>query len=105
QQAAVKAIQLNHKAGRDRLAVNPAHAALALMKTAHAEDERRSKVRERLNAMRQTNQLRGAVPDRFRAQAGRAMQALGRVMEPDPQSQLRQAAQAGRALSSEERAN
>ncbi len=105
QQVALRAIQLNHKAGRDGAALNPAQAALALMKTAAAEDSRRTKVLERLNAMRQTNQLRGMTPDRFRAQAGSAAATLGRIMDSDPQTQIRRAAASGRALSSDERAN
>src|SRR5262249_19690277 len=72
--------------------------------TAAAERGRRADLRSGLNAQRQTNQLRGVVPDRFRAQAGKAMQALS-GMDPDQKSQPRQAAEAGRALTSEERAN
>ena len=104
QQAAIKLVQ-SHAAGRNGMGLNPEQSALALMKTAHAENEKRAKIRERLNAMRQTNQLRGAQPDRFRAQAGRAMQALGRLMEQDQQNQVRQAVASGRPLTSGERAN
>ena len=104
QQAALKLLN-SHAAGKNGMGLNPEHSALALMKTAHAENEKRTKIRERLNAMRQTNQLRGCQPDRFRAQAGRAMQALNHVMEQDQQNQVRQAATSGRALTSDERAN
>ena len=104
QQAALKLVH-SHAAGRKGMGPDPARSALALMKTAHAENEKRAKIRQRLNAMRQTNQLRGSQPDRFRAQAGRAMQVLGRIMEADPQNQIRQAAASGRALTGDERAN
>ncbi len=103
QQAAIKLVH-SHAAGKKK-GLDPARTALALMKTAHAENEKRIKIRERLNAMRQTNKLRGSQPDRFRAQAGQAMHALGRIMDSDPQNQIRQAAASGRALTSDERAN
>jgi hypothetical protein len=73
--------------------------------TAAAEQGRRTDLRSRLNAQRQTNQLRGAVPDRFRAQAGRAMQSLSNAVDANQKSQLRQAAESTRALTNEERAN
>ena len=104
QQAAFKLMH-SHAAGTNGMGLNPEHSALALMKTAQAENEKRTKIRERLNAMRQTNQLRGLQPNRFRAQAGNAMQALGRVMEPDPQGHARQAAASGRVLTGDELAN
>ena len=104
QQAALK-LAHSHASGRQGKGLDPARSARALIKTAHAENEKRTKIRERLNAMRQTNQLRGSQPDRFRAQAGRAMQALGHVVESDQQNQVRQAAASGRALTSDERAS
>jgi hypothetical protein len=105
QNAAIRATRL-HDPRHEGIALNPAEAAIALMKTAHAEHEKREKIRARLDAQRQTNRLRGAAPDRRRAQAGRAMDALGRVIEQaDGRDQARQAAESGRALTSEERAN
>ncbi len=112
QKAAVQAIRLKQTMrqpsnvnGPISPSRNPAESAKAFLKTAFAEHDKQGRIREALNAKRQTNRLRAATPQRFRAQAGNAMQALARVSEPDQQSQLRQAAQAGRALSSEERAN
>ncbi len=106
QKVAVQTIRLNNNAQpHPQAALSPAEAARAFMKTAHAEHDRHREIRAQLNAQRQSNRLRGATPDRFRAQAARAMNALGHVIEADPQTQLRQAAQSGRALSSEERAN
>jgi hypothetical protein len=105
QRAAVQAIHLAAKAGREGAALNPAAASLALMKTAAAEHDRRRNIRAGLNAQRQTNQLHGATPDRFRIQPGRAMGALGHVMDSDRQTQARQAAESGRTLSADERAS
>lgn len=105
QRAAQQAIRLSQKASRDNAAANPAAASVALMKTAAAEHDKRGGIRERLNAQRQTNRLRGGAPDRFRAQASRAMDALERVMDYDSQGYARQAAASGPALSSGERAN
>jgi hypothetical protein len=105
QGAAQQAIRLSHKASRDHAAINPAANSLALMKIAADEHAKRGDIRGRLNAQRQTNRLRGAAADRFRAQAGAALTALGRVMDSDPQTQARKAAGSGRTSSSEERAN
>ena len=95
QSAAVQAIRLRHNAGLHGNAPGPAEAAIALMKTAAAEQDKRSGLRDRLNAQRQSNQLRGSRSDRFRAQAGAAMQALDHDI--DPQTLARQAAEAGRS--------
>jgi hypothetical protein len=105
QGAAQQAIRLAHKASRDNAAINPAETSLALMKIAAGEHAKRGGIRGRLNAGRQTNRLRGAAADRFRAQAGAALSALGRVMDSDSQTQARHAAGSGRTPSSEERAN
>ncbi len=98
QKAALQAIRLGQRAGADM-------TAKEFMKTALAEHDKRGKIREGLNARRQTNQLRAATPDRFRSQAGRAMDALSSASQPDQKTQARQAAASGRTLSSEERAN
>ncbi len=86
-------------AGRDALGVAQSSA-----RTAAAEQGNRRQIRERLNAQRQTHQLRAAAPERFRGQMNRAMHALSRVQD-DPQNALRQAAQSGRRLTDAERAN
>jgi MobA/MobL family len=104
QTAAMQAIRLRHNAGLHGNGPGPAEAAIVLMKTAAAEQDRRGGIRERLGAQRQTNRLRGAMPHRFRAQAGRAMDALAQSMEIDPATQARQAAEIG-GLSGEQRAN
>ena len=80
------------------------------MKTAVAEQDRRNKIRAGLNAQRQSNQLRASTPQRLRAQAGpprSPAEAARRIQNqhPDAQTMARQAAQSGRTLSSEERAN
>ncbi|MGO9172219.1 MAG: MobA/MobL family protein [Rhodomicrobium sp.] len=108
QKAALKTIRLKHNARQasraDSLPQNPAKAAKTFMKTAVAEHDKRGKIRAGLNAQRQSNQLRAATPDRFRAQAGKAMHDLAHVT-PDPQTMARQAAESGRTLTSDERAN
>jgi hypothetical protein len=107
QGAAQQAIQLAHRASQDNASVNPADISIALMRVAAAEHDKRRVIRARLNAGRQANRLRGAAPDRFRAQAGAAMDALGRVidMDADSKTQARRAADSGQTLSSRERAN
>jgi hypothetical protein len=112
QKAALQTIRLKHNArqasptdSQSAPSQNPAEAVKAFMKTATAEHDRRGKIRASLNAQRQTNQLRAATPQRFRAQAGKAMQTLARDTQLDQQAQIRKAAQSGRTLSAEERAN
>ncbi len=100
QSAAVQAIRMRHNAGLHGNAPSPAEAVIVLMKLARAEDEKRSQIRGRLNAQRQSNQLRGSRSDRFRAQAAGATQTL----DIDPQTLARQAAETG-SLSGEQRAN
>jgi len=104
QRAALQAIRLAGKTNWDGITVNRAEIALTFMKTAAAEHDKRKRIRAVLNAQRQTNQLRGIVPDRLHTQAGRAMGAPGHVMDADRQTQARQAAQSGRPLSADERA-
>ncbi|MGO9174288.1 MAG: MobA/MobL family protein [Rhodomicrobium sp.] len=100
QRAAVNIIRLKHNAGiAPGAEITPAEAIKAFMQTARDEHGKREKIREGLNARRQTDRLRGSTPDRFRAQARGAMDGL------DPQTQARHAAASGRTLSSEERAN
>ncbi len=100
QRAALNIIRLKHNAGiAPGAEITPAEAIKAFMQTARNEHGKREKIRDGLNARRQTDRLRGSTSDRFRAQAGGAMDGL------DPQTQARQAAASGRALSSEERAN
>lgn len=82
----------------------------AFMKTAVAEQDRRTKIRAGLNALRQSNQLHASTPQRLRAQADpprSPAEAARRIQNqhPDAQTQARQAAQSGRTLTSEERAN
>ena len=79
--------------------ITPAEAIKAFMPTARHEHGKREKIREGLNARRQTDRLRGSTPERLRAQAGRAKDAL------DPETQARQAASSGRTLTGDERAN
>ena len=100
QRAAVNIIRLKHNAGLAPGAeITPAEAIKVFMQTARDENGKREKIREGLNARRQTDRLRGSTPDRFRAQAGRSMDAL------DRQTQARQAAASGRPLTGDERAN
>jgi MobA/MobL family len=105
QGAAQQAIRLSNRASRNNAAMNPKAISLELRKIVAAEYDKRGGIRGWLDAQRQTNRLRGRAPDRFRAQAGTAMQALQRAMDPDPQMQARQAELSGRTLSSDERAN
>jgi hypothetical protein len=115
QQAALQMIRLHNRLNKQSSGKagaihslntkNPAEASKAFMLLAWSENERREKIRAGLNARRQTNQLRGATPDRYRTQAGGAAAALGRGMDVDPRTQARQAAESGGTLSSEERAN
>jgi hypothetical protein len=105
QGAARRAIRLAHKASRHNASVRPDEIALALMKIAAAEHDKRKRIRATLNAQRQTNQLCASAPDRFRAPPGRAMGALGHVMDSDRQTQARQAAESGRTLTADERAS
>jgi hypothetical protein len=63
QGAAQGAIRLAHKASRHNASVRPDEIALALMKTAADERDKRTQIRATLNAQRQTNELRGAAPD------------------------------------------
>ena len=100
QRAAVQIMRLKHNAGvAPGEEITPAKAIKAFMQTARDEHGKREKIREGLNARRQTDRLRGSTPDRFRAQAGRAMDGI------DQQTQARHAAASGRTLTGEERAN
>jgi hypothetical protein len=105
QQAALQEIKLNKQAGRDGSSPGPDKSAIGLMKTAFAEDQKRSTIREHLNGLRHANHARAATPDRIRPGQGRGAGAVERNAALDAQSQLRQAAQSGRTLSSDERAN
>ena len=94
QRATVNIIRLKQNAGLAPGAeITPAEAIKAFMQTARDEHGKREKIREGLNARRQTDRLRGTTPDRFRAQAGSAMDGI------DQQTQARQAAASGRTLS------
>jgi len=105
QRVAVQAIRLSRRTSYDGIPVNRAAIAMTFMKTAAAEHEKRKRIRAGLNAQRQTNRLRGVVPDRLHTQPGIAMGALRHVMDSDRQTQARQAAQSGRPLSADERAS
>lgn len=100
QRTAVQIMRLKHNAGvAPGEEITPAKAIKAFMQTARDEHGKREKIREGLNARRQTDRLRGSTPDRFRAQAGRAMDGI------DQQTQARSASASGRTLTAEERAN
>ncbi len=117
QKAALQTMRLKHnsqQASREDsqapASQNPAEAMRAFMKMAVAEQNRRGKIRAGLNAQRQGNRLRASVPQHIRDQAGpprSPAEAARRIQHqhPDAQTVARQAAQSGRTLSSEERAN
>ncbi len=89
---------------------NLAEAVKTFTKIAVSERDRRGQIRAGLNAQRQTNRLCASTPQRFRAQAGpprSPAEAARRAQAspPDAQIQVRQAAQSGRTLTSDERAS
>ncbi len=117
QKIALQTIRLKHNARQaspgDSQATpsqNPAEAARNFIKTATAEQAKHRDIRAGLNTQRQTNQLRASMPQRSRERAGpprSPAEAARRIQNQhsDAQTMARQAAQSGRTLSSEERAN
>ena len=103
QNAAHRAIQLNQRPNgvTPHEFASPAEAARAYQEIARQQHSRCTGIRERLNAQRQTNQLRAMPADRARARANRGI--ASHDIPPSQQEQARQAVQSGRTLTVDER--
>jgi hypothetical protein len=91
QKAAFEIMRLRHRAKSNQMPTPQGSKEIAqgYIKTATIEQDNRFTIRARLNAQRQSNQLRGIKPDR-----GRGMQA-GRPPQDEGQTQVRQAGASG----------